>query len=109
MSDVKDKQAVETAEQKELRELREKNAKLEKELDSFLSDSPVLPSNTGGFPDNITVFILDRDEHRNPIKYREIEVPEILAHEQLALPPSERNAHWRDVCYKKDADPRFFN
>lgn len=68
----------------------------------------MLPDNKTVMPDNIEVYILERDENRNPVRYREIEVPVFLAQEQLSLPPKERNKHWEDVCYKENADPRFF-
>ncbi len=66
---------------------------------------PIVKKST--FPGNIIVLKMMRDEHKSPTGYEEIEVPEELAHIQLALPTGQRSPSYRDICYVQDADPRF--
>lgn len=98
--------------EQELKELREQNEKLttqlaekDKEIDSLL-DTPLLPDGDV-FPGNIKVLKLVFDENKIPTHYEEIEVPEEAANEQLDLPPNARNSHWKHICRKENADPRF--
>ena len=111
MSETKEK-GVETPEQKELRELREANATLKKtvaEKDKDIADlvGETLPEIKGGFPGNISVLKLIRDEFKNPTHYEEMEVPEDVAKDQLAKPKTERMKPYQDICYKEQADERF--
>ena len=98
------KEPQKEGESSELQKLREQNEALQKQLAE--TQTVELPS-TGVFPGNITVLQLLRDEYRNPIGYEEKEVPEELANEQLRLSIGERNPHWRDLCFKEQADQRF--
>jgi hypothetical protein len=109
---------TETPEQKELRELKEqnaaliqKNATLEEDLNSLidgsknLGESVLAPlESVGKFPGNIEVLKLKRDQYKNPIGYDTIEVPEDLANVQLRKPIGERNPHYRDLCFKEEAN-----
>lgn len=69
----------------------------------------VIPEKKCSFPGNIIVLKMKRDEFRSPIGYEEMEVPEELAIEQLAKPIGQRAKAYQDICFVKDADPRFFN
>lgn len=69
---------------------------------------PIVPiAKKSTFPGNIIVLKMMRDEHKSPTGYEEIEVPEELAHIQLALPTGQRSPSYRDICYTTQADPRF--
>lgn len=75
---------------------------------SIQPQEPIVPiAKKSTFPGNIIVLKMMRNEHKHPTGYEEIEVPEELAHSQLALPVAQRSPSYRDICYVHDANPSF--